>query len=46
MLWAGDGTPNTFRIKLWQELGEAEIMIYDNGIEQPISGGSIIVHKK
>lgn len=48
MLWAGDGEPDTFRIRIWEE-GEAtgdEIDIYDNGSEQAISGGSIVVHAK
>jgi len=45
MLWAGDGEPDTFRIKIWEELVGVEIVYYDNGVDQPISGGSIIVHK-
>ena len=50
MLWAGDGAKNesdTFRIKIWDE-DEAgnESVIYDNGPDQPIGGGSIVVHKK
>jgi hypothetical protein len=44
MLWAGDGTPDTFRIKIWD--AATEVVVYDNGINQPISGGSIVVHKK
>ncbi|MFC2062568.1 PKD domain-containing protein [Chloroflexota bacterium] len=49
MLWAGDGDPDTFRIRIWTE-DEAgnETTIYDNGYEngmkQPIGGGSIVVH--
>jgi hypothetical protein len=50
MLWAGDGTgtsgADTFRIKIWEEVGEVEIVIYDNGMDQDISGGSIVVHTK
>lgn len=45
MLWAGDG-PDTFRIRIWIEdesTGE-ETPIYDNGHDQAIEGGSIIVH--
>ena len=50
MLWAGDGTgpdgEDTFRIKIWQETGGGETVVYDNGMDQPIAGGSIKVHKK
>lgn len=46
MLWAGDGAPDTFRIKIWEEdESGVETVIYDNGINQPISGGSIVIHK-
>jgi hypothetical protein len=47
MLWAGDGDPDTFRIKIWEEdeFGN-ENVIYDNGIVQSIAGGSIVVHTK
>lgn len=44
MLWAGDGEPDTFRIKIWYE-NVSEIVVYDNVTEQAIAGGSIIVHK-
>jgi hypothetical protein len=47
MLWAGDGLPDTFRIKIWTEDGAGnENVVYDNGFNQPIDGGSIIIHKK
>ena len=49
MLWAGDGTgtddADTFRIKIWYEDG-GEIVVYDNGMDQEIGGGSIVVHTK
>ena len=48
MLWAGDGDPDTFRIKIWlddEETGE-ETVIYDNGMHQPIGGGQIVVHSQ
>ncbi|MEA3225806.1 MAG: hypothetical protein U9Q07_07625, partial [Planctomycetota bacterium] len=46
MLWAGDGEPDTFRIKIWEEIVEGvELVYYDNSVGQPIGGGSIIVHK-
>ena len=53
MLWAGDGSPDTFRIRIWSELGGVETVVYDNGFEgsgyetgQPISGGSIVIHTR
>lgn len=51
MLWAGDGTgtdgADTFGIKIWEEDGLGnEAVIYDNGMNQAIGGGSIVVHKK
>jgi parallel beta-helix repeat protein len=45
MLWAGDGAPDTFRIKIWEENG-GEVVVYDNGFNQSIGGGSIVVHTK
>ena len=44
MLWAGDGAPDTFRIKIWD--ATTEVVVYDNGPDQAIGGGSIVVHKK
>lgn len=44
MLWASDGAPDTFRIKIWDVA--TEVVVYDNGVNQPIGGGSIVVHKK
>lgn len=38
--------PDTFRIKIWTETGRAETIIYDNGMNQPIAGGNIVVHTK
>jgi hypothetical protein len=46
MLWAGDGSPDTFHIKIWYEDGGNEIVVYDNGTDQPIGGGSIVVHRR
>ncbi len=45
MIWAKDGTPDTFRIKIWWEDATGEQVVYDNGVEQAIGGGSIVVHK-
>jgi hypothetical protein len=41
MIWATDGSPDTFRI----QITDGNTVIYDNGSAQPIGGGSIIVHK-
>ena len=51
MLWAGDFEPDTFRIKIWTEtVDELEVVtedvVYDNGFNQEITGGNIIVHTK
>ena len=46
-LWAGDGSPDTFRIKIWSEDAfGAETVVYDNSVDQAIDGGSIVVHSK
>jgi len=44
MLWAGDN-PDTFRIRIWEEheFG-VEDVVYDNGMDQMIDGGSIVIH--
>jgi len=44
MLWAGDGSPDTFRIQIWWEDNAGEHVVYDNGFDQAIGGGSIVVH--
>jgi hypothetical protein len=44
MLTASDGSPDTFRIKIWYE-DDGEILIYDNGANQALGSGSIIIHK-
>ena len=46
MLWAGDGSPDTFRIKIWWEDNGVESVVYDNGTDQAIGAGSIVVHSK
>lgn len=47
MLWAGDGEPDTFRIRIWEEDEDGvETVKYDNGFNQEIGGGSIVVHAK
>lgn len=45
-LWASDGDPDTFRIKIWWEDGGTEHFVYDNGMNQAIGGGNIVVHTK
>ena len=45
MLWGTDSSPDTFRIKIWTEDPD-ELIVYDNGVEQTIGGGSIVVHTK
>ena len=45
MLWAGDnGTSgDTFRIKIWNK-GDNDAVVYDNGFDQEIGGGQIVIH--
>jgi len=46
-IWAGDGSPDTFRIKIWTEAEfGVETIVYDNGADQPLGGGSIVIHTK
>jgi hypothetical protein len=46
MLWAGDSNQDTFRIRIWteDEATGAETDVYDNGFDQEIGGGSIVIH--
>ncbi|HNS52675.1 MAG TPA: PKD domain-containing protein [Anaerolineae bacterium] len=46
MIWAQDQTPgdDALRVKIWYEVGSAEVVVYDNGFEQAIGGGSIVIH--
>ena len=39
----GKTDTDTFRIKIWDIA--TEDVVYDNGAQTPISGGSIIIHK-
>ncbi len=46
MLWAGDD-PDTFRIRIWEEDDYGnEYDLYDNGFDQEIMGGNIVIHTK
>ena len=44
MLWAVDGSPDTFRIRIWWEDAAGEHAVYDNGTAQAIGAGNIVVH--
>jgi hypothetical protein len=47
MLWAGDDSPDTFRIRIWwEDIDGTENDVYDNGVNQDIGGGSIVIHTK
>ncbi len=49
MLWArdlGSAGIDTFRIKIWYVDAGVEVIVYDNGVEQQIGGGNIVVHTK
>jgi len=46
MLWAGDNDHDTFRIKNWYEVDGEKNVVYDNGMNQGIGGGSIVIHTK
>jgi hypothetical protein len=49
-IWATDGSPDTFRIKIWYEQPSGstviERVVYDNGTQQAIAAGNIIVRAK
>lgn len=40
-IWADDGATDTFRIQIWGDSG----IVYDNGSQQSLGGGSIKIHK-
>jgi hypothetical protein len=44
MVWASDGSPDTFHIRIWWEDDAGEHDVYDNGVDQAIGGGNIVVH--
>ncbi len=44
MVWAGDGSPDTFQIKIWWEDANGEHVVYENSVNQALGGGSIVVH--
>jgi hypothetical protein len=45
MIWATDGDPDTFRIKIWYLDGDTVTVVYDNEIGQAIDRGNIVVHQ-
>jgi hypothetical protein len=44
MVWAGDSSPDTFRIRIWWEDAGGENDMYDNAVDQPIGAGNIVIH--
>lgn len=42
MISADDDSPDIFRIQIWEAGGG---LFYDNGPQQPLGGGSIVIHK-
>jgi hypothetical protein len=45
MITADDDNPDTFRIKIWLEDNGVETVVYDNGSQQSLGGGSVKIHK-
>ena len=43
MVWAGDGEPDTFRIRIWWEDSGQETELYDSETTI-LGGGSIVIH--
>ena len=46
MIWAKDGAIDMFRVRIWWERFDEELLVYDNGFDQPIGGGSVVVHTR
>jgi hypothetical protein len=46
MIWATDGDPDTIHIRIWQQVGSVEVVVYDNLVEQALGGGNIVVHAR
>ena len=44
----GEKTSDPFRIRIWKEyeIPGMESVVYDNGSDQPITRGSIVIHTK
>jgi hypothetical protein len=43
MIWATQGSPNTLRVQITDDNNDGAV-VYDNGVQQALGGGSIIVH--
>lgn len=43
-LWARDGDPDTFRIRVWWDVPAGEVTVFDSGT-RALAGGSIVIHK-
>ena len=48
MIWATDNgtSDDSFPIKTWAENDGIEDVVHDNGVQQMIGGGQIVVHTK
>lgn len=44
-VWAGDGDPDTFRIKIWTD-DASEQVVYDNAMDQALDRGRIRIHQR
>ncbi len=44
MLWAHDGDPDAFRIRVWWDVPAGEVTVFDSGT-RALAGGSIVLHK-
>jgi hypothetical protein len=42
MIWADDDSPDTFRVQVSGDTG----VVYDNGAQQALGGGSIVIHTR
>jgi len=45
MVWAVDGSLDACRIRIWWEDESGEHVVYDNGFNQAIDSGRIVVHR-
>jgi hypothetical protein len=45
IITADDDNTDTFRIKIWYEENGLEVVVYDNGSQQSLGGGSVRIHK-
>ena len=44
-IWAGNGRPDTLRIKI-TDPNNGGAVVYDNGVPQPLGGGTIVIQTK